>query len=196
MGPNSEKPSTACFDVGGKIYKVSRSLLQAHPDTMLARIASETWQSDSSQTIFIERDNERFRYCLDYLRDGSVDLPMTVSKEALLKDFEYFGIEHDTDLVQGPKHLASVVATFHAQKERLEYCLLANECFGCYLRLGKLHIPVSELSSPMASKINISLTPKLFDEYLAEYGLKFCRFDHLNPRGQCTNMLNVVLQLI
>jgi hypothetical protein len=78
---------------------------------------------------------------------------MMVSKEALLKDLEYFGIEHDTDLVQGPMHLASVAAALHAQKERLEYCLLANKCFGCYLRLGNLHIPVSELSIPMASKV-------------------------------------------
>jgi hypothetical protein len=179
MDPNNEKTSTVCFDVGGKIYKVSRSLLQAHPDTMLARIASETWQSDSSsQTIFIDRDNERFRYCLDYLRDGSVDLPMTVSKEALLKDLEYFGIDHDTALVQGPpKHLASAVATFRAQKEKLEYDLLAHACFDCYLRLGKLRIKASELSIPEGS-YPCGLNEKKIDECLAKYGLTFRRYDN------------------
>ena len=33
--------STVQFNVGGKIYEVSRSLLEHHPNTMLARMASE-----------------------------------------------------------------------------------------------------------------------------------------------------------
>lgn len=42
------RTKTVVFDVGGTLYRVSRSLLEQHPDTMLARIASETWSSDET----------------------------------------------------------------------------------------------------------------------------------------------------
>lgn len=44
--------------------------------------------------MFIERDGERFRYCLDYMRDNKVFLPPTVAKGALLLDLEYYGFEN------------------------------------------------------------------------------------------------------
>lgn len=84
---------TATFNVGGKIYEVSRATLDKFPDTMLARMASKTWQENQKAVMFIERDSERFRYCLDYMRDGKVHLSPAVSKEALLADLEYFGFQ-------------------------------------------------------------------------------------------------------
>mmetsp|Transcript_13886 Transcript_13886/g.19007 ORF Transcript_13886/g.19007 Transcript_13886/m.19007 type:complete len:206 (-) Transcript_13886:396-1013(-) len=84
---------TCRFNVGGSKYEVSRSLLEQHPNTMLARISSEQWQKDPEKEIFIDRDGDRFRYCLDYLRDGHVALPVTVAKKALLQDLEYYGVE-------------------------------------------------------------------------------------------------------
>lgn len=94
-------PRVVTFNVGGTIYQVSRSLLASFPDTMLARIASETWQSadqeeeEEEKPIFIDRDGHRFRFCLDYMRDGQMFLPMTVRKEAVIQDLEYYGIEYD-----------------------------------------------------------------------------------------------------
>ena len=73
--------NTVYFDVGGTKYKVSRSLLESFPDTMLARMASEYWTNPrhsgtEANPLFIERDGERFRLVLDYMRDGgSVSLP-------------------------------------------------------------------------------------------------------------------------
>lgn len=84
---------TAKFNVGGKIYEVSRATLNKFPNTMLARMASEMWQDNKNAVMFIERDSERFRYCLDYMRDGKVHLSPVVSKEALLADLEYFAFE-------------------------------------------------------------------------------------------------------
>eukprot|EP00957_Ditylum_brightwellii_P044771 3396357-Ditylum_brightwellii.AAC.1 len=81
------------FNVGGHKYQVARSLLEQHPNTMLARISSEQWQKDPEAEIFIDRDGDRFRYCLDYLRDGFVALPITVPKKALLQDLAYYGVE-------------------------------------------------------------------------------------------------------
>jgi hypothetical protein len=85
---------TARFNVGGKKYEISRSLLESFPNTMLARMASKTWQTDPEAAMFVDRDGERFRCILDYMRDGKVHLPLTVAKGALLLDLEYFGFEN------------------------------------------------------------------------------------------------------
>lgn len=186
---SNQKVSNVAFDVGGRIYKVSRSLLEANPTTMLCRISSETWQRDPNGTIFIERDNERFRYCLDYLRDGCVEIPMTVSKGALLKDLEYFGIEYNSDFVQregGEERLPSFVSTLHVNVKRHKYQLLALACFVWFSRHRKLRFPLGELSvgiigpwsSPIASLAFTEITGivtkrNLLDKKIAIYGLKF-----------------------
>ena len=70
-------------------YDVARDLLASHPNCLLTRMASEPWEhrADRIDTdawgrvlsaeadeegIFIERDGGRFRYVLDYLREGRV----------------------------------------------------------------------------------------------------------------------------
>lgn len=95
-----ETSTTVKFNVGGKLYEVSRSLLDRFPSTKLAEKASE-W-SLPSPPIFIDRDGDRFAYCLDYMRDnGTVYLPETVSKTAILRDLEFLGFEdiHGDDFV-------------------------------------------------------------------------------------------------
>ena len=95
--------ATIRLNVGGTSYEVSRSTIEQYPDTMLARMVSEAWNSDDSgdesdkdkKELFIDRNGERFQYVLDYMRDGSdVSLPVLVSKEGFLKDLEYFGFEN------------------------------------------------------------------------------------------------------
>jgi BTB/POZ domain len=96
------------FDVGGRIFKVRRSLLDSYPDTMLARSASVLWnpttnsqqddnaggKGSSQKPIFIDRDGLRFSYILDYMRDGGVvTLPLTVSRESFVKELEYFSFD-------------------------------------------------------------------------------------------------------
>ena len=56
-------------------------------------IVYDQWQEDPESEIFIERDGERFKYCLDYLRDGRVMLPITMSKGAVMEDLKYYGVE-------------------------------------------------------------------------------------------------------
>lgn len=86
---------TVQFNIGGTPYKVSRSILESHPNTMLAKSATVQWQEDPEAEIFIERNGNRFQYVLDYMRDGKVVLPVTESKESLLADLEYYGVEAD-----------------------------------------------------------------------------------------------------
>ena len=87
---------TVTFNVGGKKYEVSRSLIGRFPNTILARMTSELWLGSveaKDKPIFIERDGDRFRYCLDYMRDGWVSVPITISKDGIVKDLEYYGFE-------------------------------------------------------------------------------------------------------
>lgn len=100
---------TVEFDVGGTVFKVSKSLLEQHPDTMLARMASDTWNksendeaSNESKPLFIERNGSRFQFVLDYMRDGKVSLRVfqEVTKESVLQELEYYGfVNIDPDCV-------------------------------------------------------------------------------------------------
>jgi len=87
------------FNIGGTRYEVARSLLEGHPDTMVARMASEDWQQNAEAEIFIERDGTRFKYFLDYLRDGKVSLPLSVSKAAMLEDMKYYGVDPEDRVI-------------------------------------------------------------------------------------------------
>ncbi|GAX22447.1 hypothetical protein FisN_14Hu061 [Fistulifera solaris] len=63
---------------------------------MLAKLVSGTWkEGDGANEIFIDRDGERFKYILDYLRNDRVHLPDIPSQKALEADFDYFGIDAD-----------------------------------------------------------------------------------------------------
>mmetsp|Transcript_27304 Transcript_27304/g.31197 ORF Transcript_27304/g.31197 Transcript_27304/m.31197 type:complete len:236 (+) Transcript_27304:281-988(+) len=94
---------TAQFNVGGIVYQVSRSLLQSHPDTMLAKSASDQWQEDPESEIFIERNGFRFQFVLDYLRDGCKCLPITESKIDFIKELEYYNIKVNADKIENDK---------------------------------------------------------------------------------------------
>eukprot|EP00957_Ditylum_brightwellii_P117405 8954625-Ditylum_brightwellii.AAC.1 len=140
------------FNIGGHKYDVSKSLLEQHPNTMLARISSEQWQKDPEAEIFIDRDGDRFRYCLDYLRDGSVVLPATVSKKALLQDLVYYGVE-DVDegniddglerglrcatyMLKAAKESNSIIAAMRKENKCLE---AAIDIFHCFKKTESLH---------------------------------------------------------
>ncbi len=74
------------FDIGGQLYKVSRSLLDKHPESMLAKSASEQWQEDPESEIFIEGNGFRFQFILDYMRNDKLDLPITESKKTIIAE--------------------------------------------------------------------------------------------------------------
>lgn len=91
----TESASTVKFNVGGIIYEVRKSLIDEFPSTVLARSVSEEWKKEGTMEdpIFIERDPTRFRFCLDYMRDKRVSLPLTESKDAFIADLEYLGFD-------------------------------------------------------------------------------------------------------
>jgi hypothetical protein len=81
---------------------VSHSLIRRYPKSLLAKTAFSPWnRDDNDEEIFIERDGDRFRYVLDYLRDGLVFIPATVAKEAVMLDLNYYGVDYNDEVVIG-----------------------------------------------------------------------------------------------
>ncbi|KAL7532015.1 hypothetical protein ACHAWF_003987 [Thalassiosira exigua] len=48
-----DSPETVKFNVGGKPFETSRSLIDQHEGTMLARLVSDTWQEDPQKDMFM-----------------------------------------------------------------------------------------------------------------------------------------------
>ena len=92
MTDRPDKPEIVQFDVGGRIFKTSRSLIDQHEDTMLARLMSDTWQEDPTKSVFIDRNGDIFSHILDYLRYGSITLPDKIVKDMFLRDLDFYGI--------------------------------------------------------------------------------------------------------
>jgi hypothetical protein len=94
---------------------------------MLARMTSETWQKDPEVTLFIERNGECFQYCLDYMRDGEVWLPLNAPKEGILLDLDYFGFEEvDTTKIHGGS--SNLAAARHLVKCKKEHEQVLSTC--------------------------------------------------------------------
>ncbi|KAL7530005.1 hypothetical protein ACHAXR_003267 [Thalassiosira sp. AJA248-18] len=125
---------TVQFNVGGKHFEISRAVLSKHPDSVLARLMSDT---SLTQPIFIDRNGDVFSIVLDYLRYGNVVLPLTVPKETFLREIDYYGIDYQEgtvarDALEGPQQINSL----RAQNESLDLTnkmeYLANHCFRLY----------------------------------------------------------------
>ena len=76
-------PKSVQFDVGGKLFKTSRSLIDRHESTVLARLASDMWLQDPTKPVFIDRDGDIFGHVLNYLRYGSIVLPAKLPRSRI-----------------------------------------------------------------------------------------------------------------
>lgn len=83
---------TVKFNVGGRHFEVSRALIDQHPDTMLAKMISETWEKEPDNPIFIDRDGDMFDHVLNYVRYGSIDLPISIPRTMFQRELDYYGI--------------------------------------------------------------------------------------------------------
>lgn len=187
---------TVKFNVGGTRYEVSRSLIEeSYPDTVLARMISDTWQSDPDATIFIERDGDRFRFVLDYMREQQVHLPPTVSKVSVLNELNYFGIEADPDEVNDGCGLAEIAAQMAKCEERYQeelkktraeriYFQIAHQFFLEYSKTGQLpETPINQFRFTSETHEEVkkafgyhdggTLNMELFNGVLARRGLVY-----------------------
>ena len=148
MTDQPTKPEIVQFDVGGRVFKTSRSLIDQHEDTMLARLVSDTWQENPNKSVFIDRDGDMFAQVISYLRYGSIELPITISKAMFLRDLDFFGIVPEEGSVKSASEAwASKVderygkiskLELEASKLKLENDIefLANYCASKYISNG------------------------------------------------------------
>lgn len=81
------------FNVGGTLYDVARDTLLSATNTMLAKMVSDKWTAKNSrEIIFIDRDGERFKYILDWYRNGKIIVPKTIALDAVRSEALYFGL--------------------------------------------------------------------------------------------------------
>ena len=92
MAEDNEDYQTVKLNVGGRLFETNASLIKRHGDSILAVLLNDTRQDDPSKPVFIDRNGDIFALVLDYLRYGSITLPITVSREMFLRDLEYYGI--------------------------------------------------------------------------------------------------------
>eukprot|EP00913_Durusdinium_trenchii_P016549 g15554.t1 len=79
------------FNVSGKIYTVLREpTLSLHPNSLLTQLAEE---KGNEKEIFVEGDQDLFKYVLEYHRDRKILLPPMISKEAVLREVKRFGLD-------------------------------------------------------------------------------------------------------
>lgn len=183
---------TVIFNVGGHKYEVSRSLLSSYPNTMLACSASKHWQEDPESEIFIERDGERFKFCLDYLRDGRAMLPIVISKEAVIQDLMYYGVDIvDENAIDycGDKgsqlfraltflqdEIVKAEEEFHTMQDKSVCTQAAIFCIKKYMATNSLRIHyTTDKRSPDYTNIDVfkvRCRKDMFNECLFRFGLK------------------------
>ena len=190
------EPETYSFNVGGRIFEVRRSLLESFPQTMLARSASEAWNQQQEKPIFIDRDSDLFRYCLNYMRNGQrVQLPYTESKAALLEEMEYYGFQDvdpssiSIDLpVADALHCLSLfdkrtMADIAEAELRVRHMVLARNCFVEYKNNFQLKLYIDSAKHEESYSVLHSneFGIDLFNDCLEQYGLRCVERKHILP---------------
>jgi hypothetical protein len=164
----AETATTARLNVGGVHFEVSRSLIAKHDSSMLARLVSDTWQADPEAIIFIDRDGETFRHCLAFLRYGRVSLPLTVARDAFLRDMDYYGIEVDASLigVAGPVVQGATCVLNGRKQINMETIAMQDEIKGLQENLETLdRTTQAEIAGLRLRIASLDLTDELFARY-------------------------------
>ncbi|CAB9500846.1 POZ domain-containing protein KCTD8 [Seminavis robusta] len=174
---------TVKLNVGGTQFVVSRSLIEQHSTTMLARLVSDTWQKDPKKEIFIDRDGETFRFVIQFMRDSKVSLPMSkVSKTSLLDELRYFGFQNvDSNAINASCVSRELVDQIRLNNEshetrktelslKLCYEVLAHLAYTECCKSGRFG-PVAIDHSLPRPKIS-TWNAEMFNEALAKYGIQ------------------------
>jgi hypothetical protein len=131
------------------------------------------------------------------MRDAKASLPISISKEAFLLDFKYFGFDIDDSSKaintnyahdDAGKQLPTIASRLIRKKKELRYMGLAHECFSRYFKDATLITSISRkppfsdsndyiemlcLHDCLERDFQTNLDQGLLEECFAQYGLKF-----------------------
>lgn len=93
---SQEEEEVISLNVGGKVFTTTSTTLLKDTKSMLYAMFSNRYptKKDSNGGHFIDRDGKHFRYILNFLRDGSVDLPEDqATLLQILREAKYYQVE-------------------------------------------------------------------------------------------------------
>jgi hypothetical protein len=107
------------LNVGGFSFQTTVVTLTSHPDSMLAAMFSGRYKlpTDEKGRVFIDRDGTHFRYILNFLRDGTLNVPSdNILLMDILQEAQFYQLHK---LVQLVKLLLKPTATQSVNRTRL-----------------------------------------------------------------------------
>ena len=110
-GANSAFPQVISLNVGGTIYTASLATLTRYSKSMLAAMFSGRMPivTDADGNYFIDRDGLLFRYVLNFLRSGQLDLPKGFAElEQLKQEVDYYQLK---DMIAYLNKVSSTAST-------------------------------------------------------------------------------------
>jgi len=167
----SELGEVVTLNVGGRLFRTTRTTLTSEPDSVLGRMFDPTSPLPPARMIdgafFIDANPAIFEVVLDFLRHRCILLPPNLPMEAVLAQARYFGLE---DLLSrggedrgetrvrvnaGGTFFETTRATLTGQADShltnllvhgeqeifLDVCPKAFEVLLCFLRCGARKIP-------------------------------------------------------
>ena len=113
---SANKETFVKLDVGGTCYETTLSTINNSPNSMLAKAVSDRWKKeDNNDPISFDRNGQRFKYVLDYLRDGKVNLPVGETKATFKTELGYFGIDIHRNSITSEEDVTLI--SFHRRFE-------------------------------------------------------------------------------
>mmetsp|Transcript_16914 Transcript_16914/g.34424 ORF Transcript_16914/g.34424 Transcript_16914/m.34424 type:complete len:218 (+) Transcript_16914:68-721(+) len=148
---------TVNLNVGGHHYSTTReTLVLRAPESMLAAMFSGRHHQplDKNGSIFIDRDGQRFRHILNYLRTGSVpSFDASWRYEELMEEADYFALDELRALVEGK------VEEFQRQRDELEKQQRAADCKPLSVTVLQHQPPTTPAPHLMGSNPRMAIDP-------------------------------------
>ena len=148
---------------------------------MLSRMISDTWHhqqtsdSDSDdKSMFIDRSGDIFQHVLEYLRYGSVVLPLSIPTEMFTRDLEYYLLEYDVSTItDGEERYAAQMKEHAALKKKHAQLKKKHDHLDKELNhmiASKLIADANQRMREATERLRQAMQGDLLDELIRNYG--------------------------
>ncbi len=145
---NYKMNETVTFNVGGTVHKISRSLLEMHPQTMLAKSASELWydmHGMGKRGTKNQEGGDKGESNTSVEDPAGIDASSTLSSKAEDREIE---LKIETDLRDEDNEGEEFSVEIFIDRDGLLFRHVLN-----YLRDGKITIPVTVAKSAILREL-------------------------------------------